>query len=51
MSADILVLCTPIWLGQISSGCARVIERLYGNSSLLNLRVSTPITAGWAAAW
>ncbi len=36
MAADILVLCTPIWLGQISSVCARVIERLYGNSSLLN---------------
>ena len=27
---------TPIWLGQISSVCARVIERLYGNSSVLN---------------
>ncbi len=37
MAADILVLCTPIWLGQISSVCARVIERLYGNSSLLNV--------------
>ena len=36
MAADILVLCTPIWLGQLSSVCARVIERLYGNSSLLN---------------
>ena len=36
MAADILVLCTPIWLGQISSVCARVIERLYGNSSLVN---------------
>ena len=35
-SADILVLMTPIWLGQISSVCARVIERLYGNSSELN---------------
>jgi multimeric flavodoxin WrbA len=36
LAADILVLCTPIWLGQASSVCARVIERLYGNSSLLN---------------
>jgi len=36
MAADILVLMTPIWLGQISSACARVIERLYGNSSQLN---------------
>jgi multimeric flavodoxin WrbA len=36
LDADILVLCTPIWLGQISSVCARVIERLYGNSHLLN---------------
>ena len=36
LAADILVLCTPIWLGQKSSVCARVIERLYGNSSLLN---------------
>jgi multimeric flavodoxin WrbA len=36
INAHILVLCTPIWLGQISSVCAQVIERLYGNSSLLN---------------
>jgi multimeric flavodoxin WrbA len=36
MAADILVLMTPIWLGQKSSVCARVIERLYGNSHLLN---------------
>ncbi|CAN5495737.1 flavodoxin family protein [soil metagenome] len=36
MAADILVLMTPIWLGQISSVCARVIERLYGNSANLN---------------
>jgi multimeric flavodoxin WrbA len=36
MAADILVLCTPIWLGQQSSVCSRVIERLYGNSSQLN---------------
>ena len=36
MEADILVLCTPIWLGEKSSVCTRVIERLYGNSHLLN---------------
>ncbi|HVL27968.1 MAG TPA: flavodoxin family protein [Acidimicrobiales bacterium] len=35
-AADILVLCTPIWLGEKSSVCNRVIERLYGNSALLN---------------
>ncbi len=36
MASDILVLCTPIWLGEKSSVCTRVVERLYGNSSLLN---------------
>jgi multimeric flavodoxin WrbA len=36
MAADILVIGTPIWLGQHSSVCTRVIERLYGNSSQLN---------------
>jgi multimeric flavodoxin WrbA len=36
MAADILVLCTPIWLGEKSSVCTKVIERLYGNSGLLN---------------
>lgn len=36
MAADILVLGTPIWLGEKSSVCQRVIERLYGNSGLLN---------------
>jgi multimeric flavodoxin WrbA len=35
-AAHILVLCSPIWLGEKSSVCTRVIERLYGNSSLLN---------------
>jgi multimeric flavodoxin WrbA len=35
-AADILVLGTPIWLGEKSSVCTRVIERLYGNSSQLN---------------
>jgi len=36
MAADILVVGTPIWLGEKSSVCTRLIERLYGNSSLLN---------------
>ncbi len=36
MAADILVIGTPIWLGEKSSVCTRVIERLYGNSHLLN---------------
>ena len=36
MAADILVLGTPIWLGEKSSICTRIVERLYGNSSLLN---------------
>ena len=38
MAADILVLGTPIWLGDKSSVCTKVIERLYGNSSVLNDR-------------
>ena len=36
MAADILVICTPIWLGDKSTVCAKVIERLYGNSAELN---------------
>jgi multimeric flavodoxin WrbA len=36
MAADILVIGTPIWLGDKSSVCTRVIERLYAASSLLN---------------
>jgi multimeric flavodoxin WrbA len=36
IAADILVLGTPIWLGEKSSVCTAVIERLYGNSGLLN---------------
>ena len=35
-AADILVLCGPIWLGDNSSVMKRTIERLYGNSGLLN---------------
>lgn len=36
MAADILVLGTPIWLGEKSSVCSRVIERLYGFSGKMN---------------
>ena len=36
LAADILVIGTPIWLGEKSSVCTKLIERLYGNSSLLN---------------
>ena len=36
MEADILVIGTPIWLGEESSVCRRVIERLYGESGKLN---------------
>ena len=35
-SADILVIGTPIWLGEKSSVASRVIERLYACSSILN---------------
>lgn len=36
MDADILVIGTPIWLGEKSSVCTQVIERLYANSAKLN---------------
>jgi multimeric flavodoxin WrbA len=36
IAADILVIAGPIWLGDNSSVTKRVIERLYGNSSILN---------------
>jgi len=36
MAADIVVLGTPRRLSEKSSVCSRVIERLYGNSGLLN---------------
>lgn len=35
-AADILVLTSPIWLGEKSSVCTKTIERLYGNSGDLN---------------
>ena len=36
IGADILVVGTPIWLGEKSSVCTRVIERLYGMSGETN---------------
>ncbi len=36
MEADILVLGMAIWLGEKTSVATKVIERLYGNSHLLN---------------
>ena len=36
MNADILVVTTPIWLGEKSSVCTKVIERLYASSGDLN---------------
>ncbi|TXD37321.1 flavodoxin family protein [Lujinxingia vulgaris] len=35
-AADILVLGSPIWLGERSSVCSRVIERLYAMSGMTN---------------
>ena len=36
LASDILVIATPIWLGDKSSVCTRVIERLYSMSGQLN---------------
>jgi multimeric flavodoxin WrbA len=36
MAADILVITSPIWLGEKSSVCTQVIERLYAASGQLN---------------
>jgi multimeric flavodoxin WrbA len=35
-AAEILVIGTPIWLGEVSSVCRLIIERLYAMSGLLN---------------
>ena len=35
-AADILIIGTPIWLGEESSLCRVLIERLYGMSGMLN---------------
>lgn len=36
MASDILVIGTPIWLGDVSSECRKIIERLYGHSGETN---------------
>ena len=36
MASDILVIGTPIWLGEASSICRLIIERLYAESGRLN---------------
>lgn len=36
LAANILVIGTPIWLGDVSSQCRKVIERLYAHSSETN---------------
>jgi multimeric flavodoxin WrbA len=36
MAADILVIGSPIWLGEKSSVCTQAIERLYASSAELN---------------
>lgn len=36
MAADILIVGTPIWLGEQSSVCRRLVERLYAESGKLN---------------
>uniref|UniRef100_UPI0035942646 flavodoxin family protein n=1 Tax=Parasphingorhabdus sp. TaxID=2709688 RepID=UPI0035942646 len=36
LDADILVLGTPIWLGEVSSECRKIIERLYAHSGEMN---------------
>jgi multimeric flavodoxin WrbA len=35
-AADVLVITSPIWLGEKSSVCTKVIERLYSSSGDLN---------------
>ncbi len=36
MAANILILGTSIWLGEKTSVCTQVVERLYANSAILN---------------
>ncbi len=49
-AADILVLGTPLWLGEKSSVCTQVIERLYGSSGRYNDRGQFAFY-GKAAGW
>jgi multimeric flavodoxin WrbA len=50
MAADILVLLSPIWLGEKSSVCTQVVERLYGTVISSTRTGSTRTTAASAAA-
>lgn len=36
MAADILVIGSPIWLGDVSSECRKIIEKLYAHSGQTN---------------
>lgn len=50
MAADVLVLGTPLWLGEKSSVCTRVIERLYSSSGEYNAHGQFPFygkVGGW----
>ena len=49
-AADILVISSPIWLGEKSSICTKIIERLYSTSTISTPRGSIPITGVWAGA-
>jgi len=40
--ANILVLCTPIWLGDKSSVCTKIIERLYSQTNEQNEKGQGP---------
>ena len=50
-AADILVIASPIWLGERSSVCARVMERIYAHSGETNDKDQYAFTAKSAAAW
>lgn len=48
--ADILVLGTPLWLGEKSSVCTRIVERLYSSSGEYNAKGQFTFVdkvAGW----
>ncbi len=49
MAAQILVIGTPIWLGEKSSVCTQVVERLYSASGQLNAAGQYASTAASAA--
>lgn len=49
MSADILILAGPVWLGDNSSVMKQTIERLYAAPRSSTPRASTPTTAASAA--